>query len=219
MGLLTSKNSIAAGIYVMWERQLMLNAINQFIPDQIKKYITLQTTTVLDWMQHPEKIIKENIAIQRDALLRKSFEEAISNMQMKFGKNMSNWQYGQDKYKHVLLEHPLSAGVNVELKRVLNVGPALRGGNGSTPGSTGGADNQVSGASFRMIVDTEDWDKTLMINTPGQSGNPSSRFYNNLFTLWANDEYFPAYYSKEKIVQAASERVVMAKNRITSHQK
>jgi penicillin amidase len=63
-----------------------------------------------------------------------------------------------------------------------------------------------------MIVDTENWDKTLMINTPGQSGDPNSRFYRNLFSLWANDGYFPAYYSKEKILQVAAERVVLTQN-------
>lgn len=205
------KNSIAASIYVMWERQIMLNAIKQFVPDQIKSFITLQTYTVLDWMQHPEKIFKQNPTVQRDAFLRDAFEQAVLNIQLKLGKDMNSWQYGQDKFKHVLLEHPLSTGVKDAMKTKLNVGPAPRGGNGSTPGSTGGADNQVSGASFRMIVDTEDWDKTWMINTPGQSGDPGSRFYRNLFPLWANDEYFPAYYSKDKILKVAAERVVLTK--------
>lgn len=58
----------------------------------------------------------------------------------------------------------------------MNTGLLPRGGNGQTPGSTGSADNQGSGASFRLLVDTKDWDNTLMINSPGQSGNPASPF-------------------------------------------
>jgi len=45
-----------------------------------------------------------------------------------------------------------------------------------------------------------------MTNTPGQSGNPDSPFYRNLFEEWANDRYFPALYSKEKILNNAAEK-------------
>ena len=89
--------------------------------------------------------------------------------------------------------------VNQETASKLNLGPLPRGGNAYTPGSTGGNLNQSSGASFRMIVNTGDWDDAVATNTPGQSGNPESPFYSNLFSDWAKDKYFPIYYSKEKI--------------------
>lgn len=81
--------------------------------------------------------------------------------------------------------------------------------NGQTPGSTGSLDNQVSGASFKFIADTQDWDKAVMINSPGQSGNPASPYYKNLFDLWANDQYFPAYYTKEKIKTVVAESILL----------
>jgi penicillin amidase len=46
-----------------------------------------------------------------------------------------------------------------------------------------------------------------MINTPGQSGDPESPFYRNLFNDWANDNYFPALYSKNKINANTVERI------------
>jgi penicillin amidase len=49
-----------------------------------------------------------------------------------------------------------------------------------------------------------------MTNTPGQSGNPESPFYRNLFNDWANDKYFPALYSKEKILANTTERYNLA---------
>ncbi len=66
--------------------------------------------------------------------------------------------------------------MNGNLKPLLNIGPLPREGNGQTTGSTGGTDNQMSGASFRILVDTQDWDKTLLINSPGQSSDPKSFF-------------------------------------------
>jgi penicillin amidase len=53
------------------------------------------------------------------------------------------------------------------------------------------------------VVDTEDWDKTLGINNPGQSGNPDDPHYRDLFELWAKDSYFPVYFSKDKIKAVA----------------
>jgi penicillin amidase len=46
----------------------------------------------------------------------------------------------------------------------------------------------------------------LGINSPGQSGDPESPFYRNLFEMWANDVYFPMYYSKEKIESVMAEK-------------
>ena len=120
---------------------------------------------------------------------------------------MGSWVYGQAKYKHALIRHPLSPALNDELRGRLNVGPAPRGGNGFTLGNTGSGDNQTSGASFRIFIDTRDWDNTLGMNTPGQVGDPDSPLYDNLFELWANDKVFPAFYSREKIESVLFEKV------------
>jgi penicillin amidase len=90
--------------------------------------------------------------------------------------------------------------VDTVLRRKLDFGPVPRGGYGLTPGATGMADNQTVGASFRFITDLSDWDKAVMINTPGQSGDPASPFYGNLFRDWANDRYFPALFTREMIL-------------------
>ena len=71
---------------------------------------------------------------------------------------------------------------------------------------------QRSGASFRMIVNTGDWDATLGTNGPGQSGDPESPLYKNLFESWAKDQFFPVYYSKKKIDSVAIERLILKPN-------
>ena len=122
---------------------------------------------------------------------------------------LEQWQYGQNKYKHVQIEHPFGNIVDDAWKKKLNTENLPRGGNAFTPGVTGALDNQVVGASFRFITVVGDWDKAMMINTPGQSGNPASKFYTNLFPLWANDKYFPAYYSLEKIKEHTVEDLML----------
>jgi penicillin amidase len=76
-------------------------------------------------------------------------------------------------------------------------------------GNTGGGDNQTTGASFRIFVDTRDWDNTLGMNTPGQVDDPDSPYYSNLFELWANDKVFPAFYSREKIESVTQQRFML----------
>ncbi|MEL6926915.1 MAG: penicillin acylase family protein, partial [Bacteroidota bacterium] len=127
----------------------------------------------------------------------------------RLGDDWSRWQYGQEKYKHILLRHPLSPALSGELRQRYEVGPYPRGGNGSTPGSTGSGNNQPSGGSFRIIVDTGNWDHCLGTNSPGQSGNPDHPHYDNLFDIWANDQFFPVFYSRPKVESVAFARWVL----------
>jgi penicillin amidase len=50
-----------------------------------------------------------------------------------------------------------------------------------------------------MVVDVGNWDAAKMTNAPGQSGDPRSKFYDNLLENWANDGELPLLYSREKI--------------------
>jgi penicillin amidase len=200
------KQSIPAAIYAMWERQLMQDAAKQFIPENIKGLVTIQLSKLIGWLKNPDTKFGIDPLKGRDAFLKSSFEKAVEELEKKLGTNMEKWQYGQEKFKHTTISHPLNSVLNKAWKDQLNVGPLPRGGNSHTPGSTGGADNQLSGASFRFISDTGNWDDAVMINTPGQSSDYKSEFYKNLFPLWANDQYFPAYYSKDKIIKTAKEK-------------
>lgn len=95
------------------------------------------------------------------------------------------------------------------MQQKINLGPIARGGYGETVNATGADLNQTSGASFRILVDTEDWDKTLGINNPGQSGDPDSPHYGDLFPLWAENGYFPAFFSKDKIKTVAEATILL----------
>ncbi len=203
------KNSVAAGIYVAWEKEIATMMSALLIPAEVKSLISLQISTIIQRLENPTTHFGDNAIKKRNKLLQEAFIKGINNLQKKLGSSMDQWVYGQAKYKHTTMEHPLSSIVSKEIKQQLNLGPLPRGGNGQTPGSTGSGDNQLSGASFRILIDTKDWDKALMINTPGQSGDPSSPYYRNLFETWANDQYFPAYYSKEKIKSVTKEITVL----------
>lgn len=200
--------SIPASIYAQWERQIYLQAGATFVPAAAKGLISLQLTTIIKMLKSPGQYFKEPGQTPeqlRDVFLATTFKEAISALKTRLGSDISQWQYGQPKFKHSLIRHPLSAFLAENIRKKLDHGPLPRAGNGHTLGANGGIDNQLSGASFRLVVDTKDWDKTLMINTPGQSGDPESPYYNNLFEKWAKDQFFPSYFSKKKIMQHTKE--------------
>jgi penicillin amidase len=203
-------NSIEAAIYVAFENELSKLAVSKFVPEAGKPYIRrIQLKKILDWVTTPDSQFGANPTEGRDELLKEAFNNGTAYLEKTLGDDMNNWQYGQEKFKHTYIAHALGGVVREDIKAKLDVGPLPRGGNSSTPGSTGGNNRQSSGASFRIIVNTGDWDAAMGTNGPGQSGNPESPFYSNLFEPWAKNQYFPVYYSREKVEAVAVDKVVL----------
>jgi penicillin amidase len=203
------RNSVGAGIYVAWERELLAEARRRFMPARVNGLVNLQLSTVIRWLREPAGVFGRDPVAERDAFLSSCFTKSVDGLKQKFGPDMQAWCYGQPDYKHIRIEHPLSPLLDSAMKRKADLGPLPRGGYGHTPGSTGAGNNQTSGASFRFIADLSDWDKAVFTNSPGQSGDPESPFYSNLFEDWANDRYFPAPYSRKAVLENAFHRSMM----------
>jgi len=196
------KESIEAGVYSMWQRRLMTNTREVVVPAAIAKATSaniVSTKKVIDFLLSPDGRFGADPIAGRDAIVAKSMDEAIAELTKRFGADMQAWKYGQEKYHHALLTHPLSDAVNAATKARLEVGPLPRGGDGSTVSATGGADNQGSGGSLKIVADTEDWDNSVGLNTPGQSGDPDNPHYRDLFAPWARGQYFPIAFSRAKV--------------------
>jgi penicillin G amidase len=203
------KDSVAAGIYAMWQRRVFANTRQRVLPAPLRETGASLITTkrLIDWLHAPDGRFGEHPTQARDALVAASLDEAVAELTKRFGPDIQAWKYGQPGYHHALIRHPLSNVVNAATAAKLNVGPMPRGGDGTTVSATGNADNQTSGGSFKMIADTEDWDNSIGINTPGQSGNPEDPQYRDLFALWARGQYFTLAYSRAK-VESVKERSV-----------
>jgi len=201
--------SIEAGIYVAWEDEIQRLAHEKFVPENVKKHLgKLQLKRILDWIQKPKDSPFKSDS-SRNSFLMEAFKNAVGNLKKSLGEEPLQWQYGQETYKHSSITHALGAVASSQYAKKLNLPSLPRGGNAYTPGSTGSNKRQSSGASFRMIVNTGDWDATIGTNAPGQSGNPDSPFYTNLYEDWAKDVYFPVYYSKEKIEEHLYKRTLL----------
>ena len=202
--------SVAAGIYVEWEKTLRDAVTRRLTTAEERDALgDLPMTTVVQQLLVPPGAFGVDPVGVRDRIVRESLAEAVAALAEKLGGDVAGWRYGQPDYKHALIRHPLSDAVSEEMRSRLDVGPAPRGGYGYTVDNTGMGDNQTSGASFRIIVDTEDWDRSLGAQNPGQGGDPDDPHYRDLFSLWAEGRYFPVFYSREKVEEATGSRTVL----------
>ncbi|WP_373497668.1 penicillin acylase family protein, partial [Aquiflexum sp.] len=142
------KNSVAAGIYVMWERKIRSEIKNVVVPKEALPWVgSIQLTKVLSWMEDPSKIFKNNPIQERNEFLKHCFELALTELENKLGPDQSKWQYGQSDYKHSLIRHPLSLALSAEWRNKLDIGPVPRGGYSFTPSANSYGDNTTAGAS------------------------------------------------------------------------
>ena len=200
-------DSVTAGIYEMWQRRLTANVRNLVVPKEAQAFLGQPSMKrVIDWLNAPDGRFGADPHKGRDELLARSLTEAIDELTKKLGPDTTSWRWGQEKYHHALIRHPLADVATPEVRAKLNVGPYPRGGDSFTVSATGNADNQTSGGSLKIIADTENWDNSIGLNNPGQSGDPESPHYRDLFEIWSRGRYFPIFYSRPKVDSVAEER-------------
>ena len=148
---------------------------------------------------------------QRRRVLLSSLESAWQEARKLLGKRAAAWQWGD--LHRISLVHPALEHLSNDLRRDAELPSRARSGSGETVGNTGyrgQSYEQVSGASFRMVLDVGNWDASIAMNNPGQSGDPRSPHYRDLLEPWSNGEAFPLLYSREKVLGAATRRITLA---------
>jgi penicillin amidase len=166
------------------------------------------------WMQRlPSAVFDDNSVGDLDRLLHtletqphadalaKSLDSALRDLDRTFGSDSAGWQW---RKAHTLtLSHPLG-------KKEFQLGPVGRPGDANTVNATSGANfRQTNGASWREILDVADWDRSVITNVPGESGDPASKHYGDLLEDWAAGRYHPLPYSRKAVEAATEERIVL----------
>ncbi|RPJ73285.1 MAG: hypothetical protein EHM24_08250, partial [Acidobacteria bacterium] len=131
--------------------------------------------------------------------------EAWRELAKRLGPDPSQWAWGKihtASFRHSLASTPAE-------QALMNTGAVPRGGDGTTPNATGAGARQTAGASYREVIDVSNWDNSVMTNVPGQSGQPGSPHYADLFPLWADGQYHPMVFSR-----AAGEKHAAARLRL-----
>jgi penicillin G amidase len=141
-------------------------------------------------------------------MLVDALRAAQKNLTTMQGPDMTRWSWGA--LHHVMFRHPLDQSPGAAA--LFDRGPIARSGDGDVVQATSLGDasfEQVSGASYREIFDLADWDKSVAINVPGQSGQPGSKHYDDLLPLWSKGEYFPLNYSRAAVDAATTDVLLL----------
>ncbi|HEY2291550.1 MAG TPA: penicillin acylase family protein [Thermoanaerobaculia bacterium] len=202
-----AKGSAAAALYEIWAAKLGPAVLKARVPETWLPIVAgrLEQVTALLRDPRPEWFGQDPRA-GRDALLLQTLEAAVAEAKTRLGPDPAKWRWGAlhtATFRHVL-------GTGPERQALFNLPPVERGGDGTTLNVGVGAGFDVShGASFRELLDLGNWDRSVATSVPGQSGQPGSPHYADLLPLWAEGRYFPLLYSRKKIEEAATERLVL----------
>lgn len=213
------RDSVPAAIEVAWEKELRQSVVEMMVPREIRSALpngTPSTVKIIGWLTEPDSRFGNDPIAGRNALVLEALDRAVAGLRQRLGPDMSRWQYGQAKFKHIRLKHPLSDAVTADLQARLDLQLLPRGGYAHTVNSTSNADNQATGASFRVIADVGEWDRSLGTNTPGQSGDPDSPHYRDLYKPWAAGEYFPVFFSRAKVESETEAKTTLVPRRNSS---
>ncbi|HVS13167.1 MAG TPA: penicillin acylase family protein [Thermoanaerobaculia bacterium] len=145
-----------------------------------------------------------------ETVVVQSLERAWTETATLLGADPRTWTWG--RLHHASLRHPLEHLLPAPEGGTLEVGPLPRGGSAETVGNTSydrETFRQTSGASFRMVIDVGAWDRSLAMNAPGQSGDPTSPHWADLFPEWAADRAFPLLYSRQRIEAETTLRILL----------
>ena len=145
-------------------------------------------------------------AALRDAVLLESLASAVADTRQRLGPDPAAWRWGDLHQAHFV---PAAARMaDPALAERMSVGPTPVRGSASTPAAATWRPpnfNAVSGASVRMVFDVGAWDNSMAVNSPGQSGDPESPHYRDLFPLWATGRYAPLLFSPAAVAAASRE--------------
>src|SRR5581483_10757272 len=170
------RDSGAAALYEVWLKELTTALIERAAPEQVWKVLDdWSPAQVLHALSHPNaEVFGQDPVAGRDQLLRETLIQATERMVALQGADRSKWNWG--KLHAVRFRHPLDQAT--QAKGLLDLGPASRPGDEYTVNATGyygESFEQVSGASYREILDTSDWDQSVAVNAPAKrpTGEPT----------------------------------------------
>jgi penicillin amidase len=211
-GQLTVDSPAAALFELWWAKHLKPGLFARFVPDAGLRALLApgDVEGVLRCLEAPDDRFGADPVGARDRLLRETLAAAFADCAARLGPDSASWGWG--RLHHAFFEHALSFRGAAIARFSPDIGPFPHGGSASTPMNTGyrpGDFRTIAGASVRMVVDVGNWDASVWINAPGQSGDPRSPHYRDLAAIWAQGGYVPMVYSREAVTAATEQRILL----------
>jgi penicillin amidase len=148
--------------------------------------------------------------VARDALLGKALDTALNELTEAMGEDVGAWSWGgihRVRFAGQLGRMP-------DLAEMFTGGEAPWGGDEQTVCQgmyePGAGYQAVVVPSWRQIIDLSDLDASVGTHTVGQSGNPASPHFNDLFPLWSTGQYHPLPFTRAAVEAVTESRLRLA---------
>jgi len=189
-------DSAAAAIYQDWvSNHLGHTVVAASTPEAARVLVgSGSLDAVVTYLETPEA------APTREALLLGSLNAAVTDLKRALGPDISTWTWG--RLHHADFKPAAAVLADPQLAAQMGTGALEIPGSASSPRAATYRPldfTQIAGASVRLVMDVGAWDNSVAVNTPGQSGDPFSVHYRDLFPLWANGAYIPLDFSRAAV--------------------
>ncbi len=224
-----SPGAIVKAEFAGWDANLAVDSKQALLYEVwVTKLRGKLTVRVLPVRRTDPRVVLETLKSnpQLDQLLTTSLKEAMDELERRLGPDQSKWTWG--RLHRILFHHPMDfdtppdsatsfglSGATTAVKQehapdIFDIDPVARPGDGNTINATGGPNyTEAYGASFREVIDVSDWDRSMMTNTPGESGVPGSKHYKDLVGPWAAGDYHPMPFTRKAVEAATEERLLL----------
>ncbi len=189
-----SADQIAASIFETW------------IP-LLRKAIWEEKFPVAEGFIYPDldrtySLLLDGHANQWTELIQQSFVKVLSKLEEEYGPlNQDTWNWANVKSTEI--NHLVPQFVSFSRKNIRNGGGAR----------IVNATTKIHGPSWKMVVElSESYPRAYGLFPGGQSGNPGSRYYDNMIERWAEGKLDTLlYFRDEHDFQELTRRVIIAK--------
>jgi penicillin amidase len=178
-----------AALYVVWERELISRVAANRVPAAlVSEYARRGASAAIAALLRPTRAWFDNGVQDRDRIVREALATVIDAANRSDG-----WS--------VAFQHPLA--ITEEARQRFNVGPFVVPGYAETVMSVDRTAEPARGASFRAVFDLSDWDRSRVINAPGQAEQPASRHFDDHAPLWAAGASVPFAFTEHAVAAQA----------------
>lgn len=209
-------DSSGAAVFEAFWRRLLQNTFNDDLPERYRPDGGSRWNEIMRhlsagspwWDDQSTKDVVET----RDDILKKSFVEAVKELEKEFGRGPSQWKWGEmhaATFRNVTLGY---SGIWL-IEDLFNRGPFPTGGGEAIVNATGWS--VIDGyettwlPSMRMIVDLGGLNNSVTVHTTGQSGHAYHEHYADMAPMWAGSQYYPMLWDEETVIQNAEGHLLL----------
>jgi penicillin amidase len=208
-----SGGSAQAALYEIWLSRHLIPAATETLAPTLptggrRLTAAFNLGDIIGMLEQPAGAFGAEPEKARDALVLRTLADAVAEARSLLGPDRTTWRW--DRLASTYLQHRLAPLAAPAQRDAMNVGPIAAAGDANVVGVAEydpWTFRTVGGASVRLVMDVGNWDNSLAINTPGQSGSWTSPHYRDLFPMWNAGQYFPLLYSRAAVEKATERRI------------